>query len=199
MTGARTDAGRETARDTRRTDTREQIRSVALELFAERGYDATSLREIAERLGVTKAAVYYHFRTKEEILASLFEQRIAEIDEIIAWAGEQEPGPARSRGIIERYSATLSDRGAPQFGRMIQGQQSLKDFGPGAEMGDRFRRLGELLQSPGTSLEERLRARLALAAVHMGTFAVDMHHGDPEEVRAAALRVALDLAGPGRH
>jgi len=57
--------------DERRTDTREQIRVVALEMFAERGYAGTSLREIAERLGVTKAAVYYHFPTKEDILASL--------------------------------------------------------------------------------------------------------------------------------
>ena len=53
--------------DERRTDTRQQIRAVALELFAEQGYERTSLREIAERLGVTKAAVYYHYRTKEEI------------------------------------------------------------------------------------------------------------------------------------
>ena len=47
--------------DERRTDTREQIRRLALQLFAERGYDGTSLREIADRLGITKAAVYYHF------------------------------------------------------------------------------------------------------------------------------------------
>src|SRR5215475_13717231 len=48
-----------------RGDTRERIQSIALELFAEQGYEKTSLREIAERLGVTKAALYYHFRSKE--------------------------------------------------------------------------------------------------------------------------------------
>jgi len=45
-------------------DTRQRILDVASELFVERGYDATSLREIAERLGVTKAALYYHFASK---------------------------------------------------------------------------------------------------------------------------------------
>src|SRR5262249_12854805 len=40
--------------------TRERIQAIALELFAEQGYEKTSLREIAERLGVTKAALYYH-------------------------------------------------------------------------------------------------------------------------------------------
>ena len=50
---------------------RERILDVALELFNEQGYDKTSLREIAERLGVTKAALYYHFERKEDILLEL--------------------------------------------------------------------------------------------------------------------------------
>jgi AcrR family transcriptional regulator len=52
-------------------DTRERILEVALTLFNEQGYDKTSLREIAERLDVTKAALYYHFERKEDILAEL--------------------------------------------------------------------------------------------------------------------------------
>ena len=50
--------------DERRTDTREAIRSVRLELFAEQGYDKASLRKIPERLEVTKAAVYTISRPK---------------------------------------------------------------------------------------------------------------------------------------
>src|SRR5580692_1433698 len=53
------------------TSTRERILNVALDLFTEKGYDGTSLREIAERLGVTKAALYYHFASKEDILMAL--------------------------------------------------------------------------------------------------------------------------------
>ena len=44
---------------------------MALELFTEQGYDGTSLREIAEKLGVTKAAIYYHFASKDDILMAL--------------------------------------------------------------------------------------------------------------------------------
>src|SRR5262245_6999957 len=51
--------------------TRERILDVALDLFVDQGYDGTSLRQIAERLGVTKAALYYHFEAKENILAAL--------------------------------------------------------------------------------------------------------------------------------
>jgi AcrR family transcriptional regulator len=54
-----------------RGSTRERILDVALDLFIEQGYDKTSLREIADRLGFTKAALYYHFERKEDILLAL--------------------------------------------------------------------------------------------------------------------------------
>ncbi|HEY3977270.1 MAG TPA: helix-turn-helix domain-containing protein [Streptosporangiaceae bacterium] len=54
-----------------RGSTRERILDIALELFNEQGYDKTSLREIADRLGTTKAALYYHFERKEDILFAL--------------------------------------------------------------------------------------------------------------------------------
>jgi AcrR family transcriptional regulator len=53
------------------SDTRQRILDVALDLFTEQGYDGTSLRQIAEQLGVTKAALYYHFESKEDILMAL--------------------------------------------------------------------------------------------------------------------------------
>src|ERR1700679_1257483 len=51
--------------------TRERILDISLELFTTQGYDKTSLREIAEHLGFSKAAIYYHFESKEAILMAL--------------------------------------------------------------------------------------------------------------------------------
>jgi AcrR family transcriptional regulator len=51
--------------------TRDRILDVALDLFIEKGFDKTSLREIAEQLGFTKAALYYHFASKDDILMAL--------------------------------------------------------------------------------------------------------------------------------
>ena len=51
--------------------TRERILDVALELFTAKGYDKTSLREIAERMDFSKAALYYHFPSKGDILLAL--------------------------------------------------------------------------------------------------------------------------------
>lgn len=180
--------------DTRRTDTRAQIRAAALDLFAERGYDATSLREIADRLGVTKAAVYYHFRTKEEILASLFDDLLAGVDAILEWARAQEPGVERARGIVERYSALLGTETGGPVSRIVQAQQALKKFGPGEGMQQRFQEMGALIAPPGAEPARRLRARLALVAVHMGAFGPDAE-GDAAQRRVVALQVAQELVG----
>lgn len=80
----------------RRGNTRQRIQDVALDLFAEQGYDKTSLREIAERLDVTKAALYYHFKTKEDILEGIFEDMNRPIEELLAW-GPDSRGPWRRR------------------------------------------------------------------------------------------------------
>jgi AcrR family transcriptional regulator len=54
-------------------DTRQKILDAALDLFTERGYDKVTLQEIADRVGVTKAALYYYFQSKETILETLME------------------------------------------------------------------------------------------------------------------------------
>jgi AcrR family transcriptional regulator len=51
--------------------TRERILDIALDLFTDQGFDGTSMREIAERLHMSKPAIYYHFASKEEILVAL--------------------------------------------------------------------------------------------------------------------------------
>src|SRR6266436_7491726 len=78
-----------------RGDTRERIQAVALELFAEHGYEKTSLREIAERLGVTKAALYYHFKSKEDIVRSFTEDYFDRLDALIEW-GQGQPSTAQT-------------------------------------------------------------------------------------------------------
>ena len=92
----------------RRGDTRRRIQDVALELFAEHGYEKTSLREIAERLDVTKAALYYHFKTKEEILVSIFEDLTQPIEDLIEWGRQQPHTLATKQEIIRRYADTLA-------------------------------------------------------------------------------------------
>ncbi len=93
-----------------RGDTRERIQSVALELFAEHGYEKTSLREIAERLDVTKAALYYHFKSKEDIVRSFTEDYVTDLDALIAWGAAQPPTEETRGLLLDRYSRIVGHR-----------------------------------------------------------------------------------------
>jgi AcrR family transcriptional regulator len=73
-------------------DTRQEILDVATELFIEQGYEKTSLREISERIGVTKAALYYHFPSKQQILEVLVT-----------------PAFGMLSGVVERWKAARGD------------------------------------------------------------------------------------------
>jgi AcrR family transcriptional regulator len=85
----------------RNSDTREEIRAVAIELFAENGVEQTSLRQIAERLGITKAALYYHFPSKDELLAELARPMVEDLEAFVGRARNAGPGDARN--VLEAY------------------------------------------------------------------------------------------------
>ncbi|WP_329135070.1 TetR/AcrR family transcriptional regulator [Streptomyces sp. NBC_01476] len=176
----------------RRSDTRRRIQDVALELFAEHGYEKTSLREIAERLDVTKAALYYHFKTKEDILVSISEDLARPVDELIAWAESQPRTLATKQEMLRRYSDALW--GAVPLFRFIQeNQATVRELSIGESIKSRITALSEMLKEPDSSLSAQVRCMTALFAMHAGMFAMQGIEGDPEEKRAAILEVALDL------
>ena len=182
-----------------RGGTRERIQAIALELFAEQGYDKTSLREIAEGLGVTKAALYYHFNSKEDIVRSFTEDYRAELDEIISWGASQPPGPATRAAILARY-ADIVDRRLPVIRFMEQNQAALHSL-----MSDdasrkklfraQFMSLCDLLAPPGSALADRIRAAMAVVSVGMSSMLFAREAGSPAELHAAVLGVACELAG----
>jgi TetR/AcrR family transcriptional regulator, cholesterol catabolism regulator len=55
-------------------DRRKEIIEASIELFYEYGYQKASLRDIARRVGITQAAIYYHFKNKEEILLTIIDK-----------------------------------------------------------------------------------------------------------------------------
>jgi AcrR family transcriptional regulator len=83
---------------------REHILRVASRVFAEKGYRATSLQEIADEVGVTRPSFYYHFKSKQEILAAIvdaaFERAEAAVDEATEIGGS---AIAQIRDFVRRY------------------------------------------------------------------------------------------------
>ncbi|MEV0805856.1 TetR/AcrR family transcriptional regulator [Micromonospora sp. NPDC050200] len=174
--------------------TRQRIQAVALELFTEQGYEKTSLREIAERLNVTKAALYYHFKSKDEIVNSLVEDRLQRIDELIDWARSQPTSRATRRALLNRYADTMFASEQPSVMRFFeQNQTVLKSLSAGQQMRERMLGLAGELCRGDDSAAAQLRATLTLFAVHSSWFAVRTPHISDEERKKIALDVADEL------
>lgn len=183
-----------------------RIQQVALELFLDRGYDGTSLREISERLGVTKAALYYHFRSKDAILLSLIADLERAIDELVRWGAAQPFGAQLQDEVIERL-ATLFYSEASRVVRLMQENQPvlrtlvLEDTAHGAARmagpGEWVDALTRLLTPAGAGTRHRARVRAAVMAIIFGSFVDTRPSSDPaipmEEKRAATMTVAREL------
>ena len=181
-----------------RGGTRERIQSIALELFAEQGYEKTSLREIAERLGVTKAALYYHFKSKEDIVRSFVEDYRAELEQVIAWGASQPRTPETRAEILRRYTGIVGEQLAViRF--MEQNQAAMhtlmSDSGARKKMfRDQFMSLCDLLAPPGAALADRVRAVAAVITIGMSPMILQREAASPDELHDAVLAVAGDLA-----
>ena len=178
-----------------RSDTRARIQQVAVELFTEHGYEGTSLREIAECLGVTKAALYYHFRSKDDIIESLVEDLHLQMDELIEWAKSQ-PRTAETRSeILVRYMNVVAER--DQVFRMLHQNQAVLNA-PATAL-HRLKRaplqLAEVLSGPDAPLRERVRAMMTLGAISIGW----MSFADRTPDRRELSEIVCDLASEFAH
>ncbi|MDT0404212.1 MULTISPECIES: TetR/AcrR family transcriptional regulator [Streptomyces] len=179
-------------RQRRRGNTRQRIQDVALELFAEQGYEKTSLREIAEHLDVTKAALYYHFKTKEEILVSIFEDLSRPMEDLIEWGRRQPHSLETKQEIIRRYSEALMGA-APLFRFMQENQATIRELRIGEMFKTRMLGLRDILIDPDADLVDQVRCVSALFTMHAGMHVLQDVESDPEEKRKAVLEVAIDL------
>ncbi|MEU5634313.1 TetR/AcrR family transcriptional regulator [Streptomyces rishiriensis] len=182
----------------RRGNTRQRIQDVALELFAEQGYEKTSLREIAERLDVTKAALYYHFKTKEEIIVGIFTDLTKPIEDLIEWGKEQPHTLETKHELVRRYSKALSEA-APLFRFMQENQATVRELQIGDSFKDRMRGLRDIIMDPEAPLIDQVRCVSAIFTLHAGMFFLNDLDGDPEDKRAAVLEVAVDLVTQAHH
>jgi len=90
---------------------RSAILDAALEVFASRGYHASSIDDIAGAAGISKALIYEHFRSKEDLHLELLQANAAELFERLAAAvPAAEPGEARLRAGLEAFFAYVAER-----------------------------------------------------------------------------------------
>ena len=88
-------------------NTKEKILEEALKLFAQSGYMGTSMNDIASKLGVTKAALYKHYKSKQEILDSIIE-KMNELD--VERVKQYEMPEGEMSKVIAEYKETAFDK-----------------------------------------------------------------------------------------
>ncbi|WP_227979168.1 TetR family transcriptional regulator [Nocardia spumae] len=171
-------------------DSRSRILNVALELFSARGYHAVSVREIAERVGITKTAVLYHFPSKREIVVALVAPVLADSEAVLAAADRLSATGDRRwaviRGLLDVWL---------QHGRLLRMQMQDQALSADDATYLRLRDIALAAQSiiagPDADFGARVRAAQVYAA--LSDPVVIFAGRDPEELRAAILGGAARL------
>jgi AcrR family transcriptional regulator len=152
--------------------TREKILGAALDLFTQQGFDGTSMREIAGRLGITKPSIYYHFASKEDILLALH-MRVHELSKAAL-----APLPAQAL-TLETWGSALSellDQMAAQRKLFLMHERNqaalekLHSKNHDDEHDDFQQQFRRALADPSLSLRDRVRMACSLGAVFGGLF-----------------------------
>ena len=89
---------------------RKELMAIAIDCFARYGYQGTSIDRIATAAGVTKGALYYHFRDKEELLFEAVKDRIAEFEERVVGSVTPITDPAGALAEIGRVCARIATK-----------------------------------------------------------------------------------------
>jgi AcrR family transcriptional regulator len=93
-----------------RTAAQTRILVAALDLFADHGVSGTSLQMIADALGVTKAAVYHQFKTKDEIIVAVTEMQLARLEDALEDAEAAEDRPQARELLLNRVIGLAVDQ-----------------------------------------------------------------------------------------
>ena len=193
------DADPATASPRRKADTRERILDVALDLFTEQGFDGTSLREIAERLNVTKAALYYHFESKDDILLALH-MRLHEFGKQALLKMGDEPVTLAQWGdlldeivdsmLAQRQLFLMHERNQAALEKLHKAEHDAEH----EDLQNQFRRV---LADTRISLEDRVRMAASFGVLFSGLFLSGeaFSSSTNEELGSLLRRILHDVLG----
>jgi len=171
--------------------TREAILDTARRLFDEQGYDATSLRQIAEAVGMTKAAVYYHYPAKEHMLLELIRPMLDAISDLVSQLRAEDFG-SDSRDALGSYLDVFLAH-LPVVHLMARDPATQNH----PDVGQRIRALVDAIQrqvaGPDATTERVVRTACALGVVHaVATLAPEVAAMSRDSILAAATAALGD-------
>jgi AcrR family transcriptional regulator len=178
-------------------DTREMIRAVALEMFSTKGFDQTSLREIAERVGLTKASLYYHYSSKQALLLAVVDPVLSGWRAIADDTAELAHSPENVRKVVERcLDVLLTNRAVAGIFQRDPAGVAVVAGSLWEDMLELGQRLNTWLAGPSASIAAQLRAVAAmevLGAVLASASYLSVERISDAEMRTVLLDAAMDV------
>jgi AcrR family transcriptional regulator len=169
-----------------RSDTRQRIQETARELFLQQGVQRTSLQDIADRLGVTKPALYYHFRSREELVRSILIPLIDEGEQFVA--DHESRDDVDVRELLEGYF-DIHYRHRQDLVLLLTELSTLIDLGLIDTVLAWRARLGRLVFGDDPTLAQSTRAVLAFGGLQ--DCCVQFPDAPYEELRDSSVNAAL--------
>lgn len=175
------------------TEARRRALAVALRLFGERGYGGTSLQAVADGLGFTKAALYYHYPAKGDMLAALADPAVEQL-EAVAREGLELSAPAGRRALVGAYLDALV--GASAVAAVLLADPTASAH-PAAQRARAARaQVRDALAAAGSPPVGAVRATCCLGALQATV--VDFPDSEPARHRATVLAASVQALGDRR-
>ena len=169
--------------------------NAALRLFAQNGVGGTSLRMIAKQLGVTVAAVYHQYNTKDEIIYAAADSELRRLEAVVA-AAEAEPTVGKGRDTLVAGMVDLSAGGARGIGAVLRDPIVIGTFHRHARFRELIPRMRRLLMGPDPSPEPRIRTATLIAVLNGAATHPFVADYDEDTLRRELLLVAQLLLPP---
>ncbi|BBX89744.1 TetR/AcrR family transcriptional regulator [Mycolicibacterium boenickei] len=171
---------------------RERVLEAALSLFAEHGVNGTSLQMIADRLGVSKAAVYYQFHSKDEIALAVIQPVFDDMMRLVRIAEAMSTPEARREaavsGMVEmavrHRRVTAVFHGDPVIDGLVQSR---------AELQDTIERLTGILLGPDPDAASRICMSVLAAGIYGSATDPALNDVTDEELHRVLLECAQRL------
>ena len=146
------------------TPAQARIIAAALDLFARHGVGGTSLQMIADEVGVTKAAVYHQFPTKNEIVLAAAETELARVDEVVA-AAEAIPSTDQAREALIAGVVDLAVERGRRAASILDDPVIADAFAHHEVFHKTMDRLSRVLIGDDAAPDGRVRVAMTIAAV----------------------------------
>ncbi|MGW6442464.1 TetR/AcrR family transcriptional regulator [Lentzea sp. NPDC055074] len=173
-----------------KSDTKQRIMQTARELFASQGVQQTSLQEIADRLGITKPALYYHFASREELVRSIVTPLLDDGEGFLARMEERQDVPPVE--LIEGFF-DFHHRHRKDMMLLLTELTTLAELGLIDVVLSWRARLTRLVFGTEATLEQQARAVLAFGGMQDCT--MQFPDTPVEELRAATVTAARAALG----